>query len=347
MSALHPPSSTDDTILVVLSRGMACLMCRDRKRRCDGVKPICATCTKAGKAHLCIFDDGSQDQSLVQSHRDRVSRERALRDRVVELQDIIQALDTGGPQSVVPSVSRKSKSAIRSQSPSTAITSSTKFRLPNKESAIPAALGHSAWDWSKENVPSDIRDPLIAIFIQHGWQFALDFNIPRFMMSLSLSPSHPKALHPALLHAVLLNGCLYSPAPFRRHEQSFLKRAHKELNQQLAKGDRLLDFLRATALIGCYYYGRGRLREGYHYLSSAMRFSVGCGLHAIDSLSLDRQAHNPLLPPCADLVELGDRINTFWFLFSVDRAGSLLAAVPETISDHARKPYPTNLTLLG
>jgi len=40
-----------------------------------------------------------------------------------------------------------------------------------------------------------------------------------------------------------------------------------------------------------------------------------------------------LMPPSADLIELGDRINTFWTLFCLDRVGSLVSGLPYTIAD--------------
>jgi hypothetical protein len=35
---------------------VACLQCRDRKTRCDGVHPVCGTCQRRGKAGVCSYD---------------------------------------------------------------------------------------------------------------------------------------------------------------------------------------------------------------------------------------------------------------------------------------------------
>lgn len=35
---------------------VACLQCRDRKTRCDGVQPVCGTCERRGKAGACSYD---------------------------------------------------------------------------------------------------------------------------------------------------------------------------------------------------------------------------------------------------------------------------------------------------
>jgi hypothetical protein len=35
---------------------IACIQCRDRKTRCDGVHPVCGTCERRGKAGICSYD---------------------------------------------------------------------------------------------------------------------------------------------------------------------------------------------------------------------------------------------------------------------------------------------------
>jgi len=99
----------------------------------------------------------------------------------------------------------------------------------------------------------------------------------------------------------------------------------------LANADRLFDFIRASTLACCYFYAKARLAEGHNCGSTALKFAIACGFHNIDSVSLDTKFY--LVPPCADLIELGDRINTFWTLLCGDRAGSLVSGHPETIAD--------------
>jgi len=72
-----------------------------------------------------------------------------------------------------------------------------------------------------------------------------------------------------------------------------------------------------------------RALAGHYYISAAMSLAIACGLHKIESLDLDSQATPSLIDHAVDLIELGDRINMFWTLFSLDRIGSLLTgAVP-------------------
>ncbi|KDQ21256.1 hypothetical protein BOTBODRAFT_25679 [Botryobasidium botryosum FD-172 SS1] len=320
---------------LVLSRGKACVMCRQRKRRCDAVKPICGTCKKAGLSYYCIY--GSQDPEVLRI------QEESLQERVAELETLIKGLETRAEPERSPQVpvsrstrrlsSRKSSGAHPRYTvhvPSQDLEASSSTPIP-----LPIVDPYQAWWQFQDAAPAGIRDPLVEAFIRYRWQFAFEFNVPRFLASLDLPPSHPNAPHPCLLNAVMLSGCLYSSpnGPLRRYEPYFLKRMNQDMAQSLSSVDKLFDFLRASALAGCYFYGTSRLQEGYHYLSTAMRFAIGCGLNAIDTLSLDSQPPSQLLPPCTDMVELGDRINAFWGLYCVDSAGSLVIGAPAAASE--------------
>jgi len=65
-----------------LQRGKACLRCRKRKMRCDGLKPACQQCTKAKKADGCEYDDGKGK-----------TRTQILRETIVKLEHRIRELE--------------------------------------------------------------------------------------------------------------------------------------------------------------------------------------------------------------------------------------------------------------
>ncbi|KDQ09055.1 hypothetical protein BOTBODRAFT_179386 [Botryobasidium botryosum FD-172 SS1] len=307
-----------------LTRGKACKMCRQRKRRCDAGKPICAACIKVGLSFHCEYDDEHAARPKKQSHL------KILEGKIGELEGHIQLLET------------TKRAAVEEPAPiglpSTFQTPRPRPTLPldgvgGRHPSIPPLIQDPHEDaWVQQGtVPPNIRDDLISVFVRYRWQFAFEFNVPRFINSLKLPPSHPNAPHPALLNAIFLNGCFYSQTRLRRYESVFYRRTFKELARSLANVDRLFDFLRASALAACYFFGAGRVVEGYTCLSAALRFAIGCGFHTLSSLSLD--TGSPLMPPCTDLVELGDRINTFWTLFCLDRVGSLVSGLPYTIGD--------------
>jgi hypothetical protein len=34
---------------------LACTQCRERKVRCDGLRPVCGTCGRRGQAAACVY----------------------------------------------------------------------------------------------------------------------------------------------------------------------------------------------------------------------------------------------------------------------------------------------------
>jgi hypothetical protein len=76
-----------------------------------------------------------------------------------------------------------------------------------------------------------------------------------------------------------------------------------------------------------------------------MQIAMACNLHKIPS-SVDLKAFPPsLLPPPADAFELVERINAFWFIFVVDRVGSLSCGLPIAVTDEVRLHNFTNVDI--
>ncbi|KDQ21261.1 hypothetical protein BOTBODRAFT_61001 [Botryobasidium botryosum FD-172 SS1] len=312
---------------LVLARGRACLACRARKRRCDGLKPTCTACAKMKRWTTCVYDDAPAP-----IHDTMPAREQAsLRDKIGKLKELIrnEFEESSGLHSAFGGHVTTAVSL-----PLPALDARRRLLFAAK-TRVQAPIADPHLDWWKHggDVPPVIRDSLIDHCAQYGWHFSFHHNFRRLRASLELPATHPKAPHPALLYAVLLAGCVYIPSPLRRYESVFLLRARQHLSQLLTTGTKIFDFLCASALAGCHLYSKGRMREGHYHISAAARFAVGCGLHKIKSLALDAQTPTPLLSPSIDLIELGDRINMFWLLVCFDRVGSLVLAVPETITD--------------
>lgn len=70
-------------------------------------------------------------------------------------------------------------------------------------------------------------------------------------------------------------------------------------------------------------------------MAAAARFAIGCGLHQITP---EHALDSALLGAPEDFVELGDRIYMFWFLFIVDRVGSLWYGLPQSFANEVRRP---------
>ncbi|GAA5968027.1 hypothetical protein JCM21900_002101 [Sporobolomyces salmonicolor] len=69
-----------------LKRGSACMLCRKRKLRCDGIRPKCGTCLRLN--HDCVYGDPA--------HEKMAERQRELEDRVRTLESELEHYRRGG-----------------------------------------------------------------------------------------------------------------------------------------------------------------------------------------------------------------------------------------------------------
>ncbi|KDQ14231.1 hypothetical protein BOTBODRAFT_354104 [Botryobasidium botryosum FD-172 SS1] len=315
-----------------LVRGNACLQCRARKHKCDAGRP-CGPCTKSGKSARCAYDASK-------------SRMSVLEDRLQELQSSIKALESHRSRNGT-SPPRSSSSSDESLEQDCVSSHWTRLPLPGAIRVVKHAAPRPAPIFLENpmdilKLPPATREHLVDMFITDCSRFSLILDETRFRQSLTLLPSHENAPHPALINALILRACTSPATPIRQYEPIFHERLHRSLTDSLSKADRLLDFVRASALTAYYYYGKNRWVEGHHHLSSTIRFAAGCGLHAIPPLSaVIRPNCLSMLNPPHDLLELGERINTFWMLFCLDRLGSIFTGLPISFPDEAiSTPWP-------
>ncbi|CEL54576.1 hypothetical protein RSOLAG1IB_07180 [Rhizoctonia solani AG-1 IB] len=218
--------------------------------------------------------------------------------------------------------------------------------------AFPDVDGVPARWLDQDQLPTNIRNYLIDLFMPHRHRCGFEVHIGRFLASLDLPIN--KRPHPCLMNAIFLLGCHYAPSGSLSHlEPMFLSRARTALAESLEHADRLKDFLFASALLACYFYFKGRLLEGQHHNSAAVRFAMSCGLHQISSpvwrgseyattatgsapwqvTSMSLRRAGSMLDPPRDPIELYELINIFWLTFITDRAGSLGTGLPHAIKD--------------
>lgn len=115
-----------------------------------------------------------------------------------------------------------------------------------------------------------------------------------------------------------------SSASIRALEKHFYSIASRQLEESIAKADRLFDATRAATILATYKYSNARYHEGWMMIGLAARLGVSCGLHQIPSsvfkpspLPRDRSADLVgllrqrafCLPPPVDAIDLGERIN--------------------------------------
>ncbi|KDQ11096.1 hypothetical protein BOTBODRAFT_35632 [Botryobasidium botryosum FD-172 SS1] len=273
---------------------------------CDAVVPACTRCVNSGNAARCRY--------LIAPAKSTI---KWLQNKIDGLEDQIQSME----HSIEAQMAKEARVPMKPLA----------HRARKAPASLPVSMGDPGGDWWKqEELPRRLRDQLVEIFLQHRWLCSLEISIPRLMASLELPPSHPDSTHPGLLDAMLLHACIQSPE-FNHMQHLFLYRARKHLNKSLMYADRLFDFLMGSSLVAMYHYYTGNLLEGNSSLSGIMLFAMGMGLHQISSLKL-ASPESSFLPPPRDMVELGERINMFWMLYTNDIAGSLVAGMPLALS---------------
>ncbi|KDQ21633.1 hypothetical protein BOTBODRAFT_26065 [Botryobasidium botryosum FD-172 SS1] len=309
-------------------RGDACTTCRKRKIKCDSKRPICNRCVASGASEDCQYEVAPAKSSM-----------RWLHARVNELEmQVARTQHSEGFTVLDIAFAHSNPSLPYMKHPAAPKPNG----WPEKISAgIPLSLGDPLESWVLYNeIPHTIRDGLVPIFLSHRWNCAFEFSLPQLKRTLKLNPA---SVHPAYLNAICLHACLHSRDSLRRLEPVFLSRTRRALAQSLIDTDGLLDFIRASALLGMYFYYTGRTTVGHHYIAGALRFALACGLHEITSLETPSR-HQALLEPANNLVELGDRINLFWMLYANDRAGSIICRLPVAMPDKFAQtmwPYPS------
>ena len=51
----HPMRNYPNNASVPKPKRLACMICRKRKLKCDGIRPSCSTCSRLG--HTCAYDE--------------------------------------------------------------------------------------------------------------------------------------------------------------------------------------------------------------------------------------------------------------------------------------------------
>ncbi|KAF8161055.1 hypothetical protein B0H34DRAFT_653334 [Crassisporium funariophilum] len=348
-----------------LQRGKACLRCRKRKMRCDGLKPACQQCTRAKKGDCCEYDDGKGK-----------TRTQLLRETIVKLEQRIRELED--PDYVSSSVtlydphlhsrSNSSSSSFGSPESSYLSTSHSPFPSDSSPASPPGSWTQLQGMTSPSRTPfvpevffDDHQPPfqpplelaqmLLDIFTPHSRQCGLEIHMGRLRDSLSLPVSEQR--HPVLLNAIYLWACFISrPEPLCQHEEHYLQHALEALPDALRSPDSVVDVIQASCLISMYFLANGRLLEGSYHASAAAALTVQSGLGGrsySEAQSWTQDAMESDLKPPKNDIRDGERILAFWQVYNLDRCWSIVLRKPCIIPDESDSqdsiccPWPQDL----
>ncbi|KAL1746447.1 hypothetical protein HDZ31DRAFT_34192 [Schizophyllum fasciatum] len=314
-----------------LQRGKACLRCRKRKMRCDGIKPACQQCIRAKKADCCEYDDGKGK-----------TRTQLLRENIARLEARIRELEDPDHVSTHPPPIRLQQRKTSGSSPSSLGSplgtpiSATHSPFPSESSSPPktgswtslptVGSPDSAFDiffddHAAYEVSGELAQALLDIFTPHRHQCGLELDVGRLRESLT-APLEERR-HEVLYNAIFLWACFVSrPDPLCQNEEHYLNLALDALPLATQDERYVVDVIQASCLLATYFMCNGRFVESTYHAGAAAAMAVHYG-----ALGLSK-----------DVSKEGERILAFWQVYNLDRCWSIVFRRPSLIPDG---PDPT------
>ncbi|KAH9993543.1 hypothetical protein BJV77DRAFT_1067146 [Russula vinacea] len=333
-----------------LQRGKACLNCRRRKMKCDGIRPVCGPCGRANRPEDCEYTDGQNR-----------SRTQMLEDTIAQLETRIHELEH--PNSAPTSVmlhdphspfyqTQQSPIAGRCELTPPLILSSAEFShgshssvssSPPVGTAASAPLSSASVAWiTSDEPPAHVVQELFDAFFECAPSLHFFLHHVRFRHSLSLPRGNASRPIPALINAVYLWGLvLINNNDLHHHEPILASRIASQLGSAVSttSSHQILQVIQAKILLVNYLFRVGQFPAALHEAHSASSLAVACGLHKIRTAQpipaftsyIDRI--DLTLQEPRDQIEEGERINAFWAVFLLDRCLAVVFGPPLVISD--------------
>ncbi|KAG8945436.1 hypothetical protein FRC04_000811 [Tulasnella sp. 424] len=276
----------------------------------------CAECVKRGRECNSIFPECEFYRRAAPSQRGGIRQARQQQEQEYLIQ-YAQGLERKLAQ--LKSANQPSSSASRRTSGSEGTTSrGTLLGLEGKQ-----------W-WLESPLPALTHGVLVQAFNNAAERHHLHFckSIMQDVLSGSSSSREP---HPALINSVYLLAVAsasqipkLAPYSSAQAESHFLAQAREGMTDSISRVNRLVDYLKASAIVSIYLIKKGRHLEGYYHYSSAAGTAIACGLHSNPFVSGNPGSQNVVLLPTSDPLEAIDRIYTFWTFYYQDKVYAII-----------------------
>ncbi|KDQ21186.1 hypothetical protein BOTBODRAFT_194791 [Botryobasidium botryosum FD-172 SS1] len=252
-----------------LGKGKSCMLCRTKKRKCDGKQPACSQCARSG-IEECDFP-GFKRRSMIKILEER-AEELMGQIKVAESRKTIEprastrgSTGVGSSRLSISYTHPRSDDALDVRWNSTTTTTPQAVYLP--QSAMPdyllgrmqsaAASGSSmvlfnvpkplgGWDGVSEP-PSGLQDTLAAVLTQ-----------PRCRCALPALPDPRTCPDPSMRNSLFLLACHFHGGIMTQLEPIFLRRLRGSLFPTNDEHVSQLDFIEASTHLTSYYFLVGR-----------------------------------------------------------------------------------------
>ncbi|OLN92888.1 putative transcriptional regulatory protein C530.05-like protein 13 [Colletotrichum chlorophyti] len=352
---------------------LACMICRKRKLKCDGVRPSCSTCARLG--HSCAYDEVRRKSGPKRGYV------KALEERLKQVETLLKTQDPPAApvdtSRTVP-VGLDATTARRNPQP----TASTNFNVVNPPIGFSGDRDMERWRYNGEspqthntapppmddfNFNSNMSIPMDNAGSNFTWEMiglGLEEPLPpqetidelhqiyfekihpsipmihkyRYLTAMNLAPNQRPPV--ALRYAIWTHACSITEK-YIDLKDLFYQRARKYMEADSIKGygEHMISVAHAQThvLLASYEFKLMYFPRAWMSTGSAVRLCQMIGLHRLDGEGLDVKQ---CLPPPRDWTEREERRRTFWMAFCEDRYASIGTGWPMTVEE---KDIMTNL----
>ncbi|AEO54258.1 hypothetical protein MYCTH_2296636 [Thermothelomyces thermophilus ATCC 42464] len=348
---------------------LACMICRKRKLKCDGIKPSCSTCSRLG--HNCAYDEVRRKSGPKRGYV------KALEERLKQVETLLKTQEissgTDSSKGMPISLDGTAKPPLNQHAAATA-----NFNVTDPPIGIASGRDMDRWHFNAADSPNN--PPLEDFNFNGGMGMGMggvDNNFTWEMIGLGLEEPLPpqetidelhqiyfEKIHPSLpmIHKyrylaamnlapaqrppVCLRYAMWTLAcsvsdKFQTLKDLFYARSRKYLESDYIKGygEHMISVAHAQThvLLASYEFKWMYFPRAWMSTGSGVRLCQMIGLHRLDGSGLEVKQ---CLPPPRDWTEREERRRTFWMAFCLDRFASIGTGWPTMIDE---KDILTNL----
>ncbi|KAL0936629.1 binuclear zinc transcription factor [Colletotrichum truncatum] len=356
-------AATDNTNVPKPKR-LACMICRKRKLKCDGVRPSCSTCARLG--HSCAYDEVRRKSGPKRGYV------KALEERLKQVETLLKTQD---PPAAPADSSRTIPLGLDAASARNQHSASVpNFSVTSSNLAVPADRDAERWRFNGEspqtqnaappmddfNFNSNMSMGLNNVGSNFTWEMiglGLEEPLPpqetidelhqiyfekchpsvpmihkyRYLAAMNLAPNQRPPV--ALRYAIWTMACSITEK-YIHFKDLFYQRARKYVEADYIKGygEHMISVAHAQThvLLASYEFKMMYFPRAWMSTGSAVRLCQMIGLHRLDGAGLDVKQ---CLPPARDWTEREERRRTFWMAFCEDRYASIGTGWPMTVDE--------------
>ncbi|KAM0563886.1 hypothetical protein ACHAPJ_000093 [Fusarium lateritium] len=344
-----PQQEIPDNASVPKPKRLACMICRKRKLKCDGVRPSCSTCSRLG--HTCAYDEqrrkSGPKRGYVKALEERLKQVETLLKTQEPPQNIPKNLNVavpGPPQTTSPANLNITNAPIdltgdhnmeqhwnfTDKSPQQGTMDNFNFNT-SLDMGINNVGGTFTWEMiglglEEPLPPQETIDELHQIYFEKVHPSLPMIHKYRYLAAMNLAPNQRPPV--CLRYAMWTLACTITDK-YADLKDLFYRRARKYVEADYIKGygEHMISIAHCQThtLLASYemkmmYFPRAWINTG-----SAIRLA-----QILDGTGLDVKQ---CVAPPKDWTEREERRRTFWMAFCQDRYASIGTGWPMTIDE--------------